>query len=101
MVDEGSKDKPRTASLFQSMSLDTITFDDALHLLSLPRVLGVGEDGEEITARNGRYGPYVQNGKETRSLESEEQLLTITLEEAKALLAQPRRGAAAVRRSRR
>jgi DNA topoisomerase-1 len=90
VVEEGSKDKPHTASLFQSMSLDTITFDEALQLLALPRVLGVGEDGEEITARNGRYGPYVQQGKETRSLESEEQLLTISLEDAKVLLAQPR-----------
>jgi DNA topoisomerase-1 len=89
-LEEGSKEKPRTASLFQSMSLDTITLDDALQLLSLPRLLGVGEDGEEITARNGRYGPYVQHGKETRSLESEDQLLTITIDDAKALLAQPR-----------
>ena len=72
------------------MSLDTITLDEALQLLSLPRVVGVGADGEEVTARNGRYGPYVQKGKETRSLESEEQLLTISLEEAQALLAQPR-----------
>jgi DNA topoisomerase-1 len=72
------------------MSLDTVTLDEALQLLSLPRVLGVGEDGEEITARNGRYGPYVQHGKETRSLESEEQLLTISIDDAKALLAQPR-----------
>ncbi len=90
VVEEGSKDKPHTASLFQSMSLDTVTFDEALRLLSLPRVLGIGEDGEEITARNGRYGPYVQQGKETRSLETEEQLLTISIDDAKALLAQPR-----------
>jgi DNA topoisomerase I len=87
---EGSKDKPPTASLFKSMSLDTITFDEALQLLQLPRVVGVGEDGEEIVARNGRYGPYVQQGKESRSLESEEQLLTIGLEEAKAVLAKPK-----------
>src|SRR3954452_14119364 len=90
VVEEGSKDKPRTASLFQSMSLDTITLDEALKLLSLPRVLGLGEDGEEITARSGRYAPYVQHGKETRSLESEEQLLTISIDDAKVLLAQPR-----------
>jgi DNA topoisomerase I len=89
-LEEGSKEKPKTASLFKSMSLDTVTFEEALQLLALPRVLGVGEDGEEVTARNGRYGPYVQHGKETRSIESEEQLLTISLEEAKALLAQPR-----------
>jgi DNA topoisomerase I len=87
---EGSKDKPPTASLFKSMSLETITFEEALQLLQLPRVIGVGEDGEEIVARNGRYGPYVQQGKESRSLESEEQLLTIGLEEAKAVLAKPK-----------
>jgi DNA topoisomerase-1 len=90
VLDEGSKDKPRTSSLFKSMSLDTIELDDALRLLSLPRVVGVAEDGEEVTARNGRYGPYVQKGKESRSLESEEQLLTIDLEQALAVLAQPK-----------
>ena len=90
VLEEGSKEKPRTASLFKTMTLDTITLDEALQLLALPRVLGVGADGEEVTARNGRYGPYVQRGKETRSIESEEQLLTITLEEAEALLAKPR-----------
>ncbi len=87
---EGSKDKPPTASLFTSMALDTITFEQALQLLQLPRVIGVGDDGEEITARNGRYGPYVQQGKESRSLETEEQLLTIELDEAKAILAKPK-----------
>jgi DNA topoisomerase-1 len=87
---DGSKDKPPTASLFKSMSLDTITLDDAVQLLQLPRVIGVGEDGEEITARNGRYGPYVQQGKESRSLESEEQLLTIDLDAAKTILATPK-----------
>jgi DNA topoisomerase-1 len=90
VLDEDSKEKPRTASLFKSMSLDTITLDDAFRLLSLPRVIGVGDDGEEIVARNGRYGPYIQQGKESRSLESEEQLLTLTLDEAKAILAQPK-----------
>jgi len=90
VLEEGSKEKPRTASLFKSMSLDTIGLDDALRLLSLPRVVGVAEDGEEVTARNGRYGPYVQKGKESRSLEGEEQLLTISLEEALTVLAQPR-----------
>jgi DNA topoisomerase I len=90
VLDEASKQKPRTASLFSSMSLDTITLEEALELLSLPRVLGAGADGEEVTARNGRYGPYVQRGKETRSLASEDQLLTITFDEAEVLLAQPR-----------
>jgi DNA topoisomerase I len=87
---EGSKEKPRTASLFKTMSLDTVTLDDALRLLQLPRVVGIAEDGEEVTARNGRYGSYVQKGKESRSLESEEQLFTIDLPGALALLAQPR-----------
>lgn len=100
VLEEGSKEKPRTASLFQSMSLDTITLDDALKLLTIPRVLGADSaDGEEVVARNGRYGPYVQKGKESRSLESEDQLLEITLEQALELLSKPkerrRRGAAA------
>ena len=74
ILPEESKAKPRTASLFQSMSLDTVTIDDALKLLTLPRILGA-VDGEEIVASNGRYGPYVKKGAETRSIESEEQLL--------------------------
>ncbi|WP_425549620.1 type I DNA topoisomerase [Actinomadura keratinilytica] len=81
--------KPRTASLFRSMSLDTITLEDALRLLSLPRV--VGElDGETVTAQNGRYGPYLRKGSESRSLGSEEELFTVTLEQAKELFAQPK-----------
>jgi DNA topoisomerase-1 len=88
-LEEGSKEKPRTASLFKAMSLDTITLDEALQLLSLPRVVGES-DGEEVTARNGRYGPYVQKGKESRSLETEEQLFSISLDDALALLATPR-----------
>ena len=90
VLPEDSKEKPRTASLFKTMSLDTISLDDAVRLLEIPRVVGVGEDGEEVVARNGRYGPYVQKGKESRSLESEEQLFTIDLPGALALLAQPR-----------
>ena len=80
----------RTASLFSSMSLDTVTVEDALRLLQLPRPLGTAPDGEEVTAQNGRYGPYVKKGKESRSLDSEEQLFTVTLDEALALLAQPK-----------
>ena len=88
--------KGRTASLFKSMSLDTVTLDDALKLLTLPRVVGVAEDGEEITAQNGRYGPYLKKGTDSRSLTSEDQLLTITLEEALRIYAQPKaRGRAA------
>jgi len=86
--------KPRTASLFASMDLDSLTLDDARRLLTLPRVLGTapGADGpaEEVRAQNGRYGPYVSRGKESRSVPAEEQLLTITLDEALALLAQPK-----------
>jgi len=98
IVPEGVKEKPRTASLFRSQSLETVTLEDALRLLSLPRVLGADPaDGAEVTAQNGRYGPYVQKGSETRSLETEEQIFSITLDEALALLAQPkaRRGRAA------
>ncbi len=86
---EGSKDKPPTGSLFASMDLETITLEQALTLLTLPRVLGE-VDGEPVTAQNGRYGPYVSRGKESRSVESEEALLTISLEEALHLLAQPK-----------
>jgi DNA topoisomerase-1 len=88
-------EKPRTASLFASMDAATVTLDDALRLLSLPRVVGADPaDGEEIVATNGRYGPFIKRGSETRSLESEEQLFTLTVEEALALLAQPKRGRA-------
>ncbi|MFL6127528.1 MAG: type I DNA topoisomerase [Mycobacteriales bacterium] len=80
----------RTSSLFASMSPETIRLDEAVRLLTLPRVLGTGSDGEEITAQNGRYGPYIKQGKESRSLDSEEQLFTVSLEEALALLAQPK-----------
>jgi DNA topoisomerase-1 len=98
-LDEGSEEKPRTASLLQSMSPETVTLEDAVRLLELPRVVGVDpSDSEEVVAMNGRYGPFIRKGEETRSLESEEQLFTITLEQALAVLAQPKtrraRGAA-------
>ncbi|OPG02414.1 DNA topoisomerase I [Microbispora sp. GKU 823] len=81
--------KPRTSSLFKTMSLDTITLEQALKLLQLPRV--VGEiDGEEVTAQNGKFGPYIKKGTDSRSLASEEDLLTITIEQAKELFAQPK-----------
>jgi DNA topoisomerase I len=98
VLDDGAEQKPRTASLFASMSPESVTLEDALRLLSLPRV--VGEiDGEEVTAQNGRYGPYIKKGSESRSLENEEQLFDVTIEQAQALLAEPprrrgRRGAA-------
>ena len=90
--------KPRTASLLSSMSLSTVTLDDALRLLSLPRVVGTDPaDGVEILAQNGRYGPYLTKDKDSRSLGSEEEIFTVTLEQALALFAQPKqrgRGAA-------
>ncbi|GAB3400339.1 type I DNA topoisomerase [Flindersiella endophytica] len=83
--------KPRTASLFKDMSLDTVTLEDALRLLSLPRTLGKDPDGgEEITAQNGRYGPYVKKGTDSRSLTAEEELFTVTLEQALELFKQPK-----------
>ncbi|MFF0744240.1 type I DNA topoisomerase [Streptomyces sp. NPDC004111] len=90
--------KPRTASLFKSMSLDTVTLADALKLMSLPRVVGTDAEGVEITAQNGRYGPYLKKGTDSRSLETEDQLFSITVEEALAIYAQPKqRGRAAAK----
>lgn len=90
--------KPRTASLFKTMSLDTVTLEDALRLMSLPRVVGTDAEGQEITAQNGRYGPYLKKGTDSRSLQAEEQLFTITLDEALAIYAQPKqRGRAAAK----
>ncbi|MBC9714687.1 type I DNA topoisomerase [Streptomyces sp. TRM66268-LWL] len=90
--------KPRTASLFKTMSLDTVTLDDALALMSLPRIVGTDAEGVEITAQNGRYGPYLKKGTDSRSLENEEQLFSITLDEALAIYAQPKvRGRAAAK----
>jgi DNA topoisomerase-1 len=88
---EGADEKPRTASLLSSMSPETVTLDDAVRILSLPRLVGVDPaDGEEIVAMNGRFGPFIKKGSETRSLDSEEQLFMITAEQAHALLAQPK-----------
>jgi DNA topoisomerase-1 len=81
--------KPRSSSLLKSMSLDSVTLDDAVRLLSLPRTLGE-LDGETVTVQNGRYGPYAKKGSDSRSLESEDQLFTLTLAEAKELFAQPK-----------
>ena len=82
-------DGEKSASLFKTMSLDTITLDDAELLLTLPRTVGRLED-EDVTAQNGRYGPYLKKGTDSRSIESEEKLLTITLDEAAAIFAQPK-----------
>jgi DNA topoisomerase I len=84
-------DKPKMTGLFKTMTLERITMRDAEELLSLPRELGTDpSDGQPIVANNGRYGPYVQKGKDFRSLENEEQLLTVTLEDALRILAQPK-----------
>lgn len=92
--------KPRTGSLFRSMSVETIDLETALQLLSLPRVVGVDpESGDEITAQNGRYGPYLKKGADSRSLESESQIFDVTLEQALAIYAQPKYGAGARRAS--
>ena len=94
------KAKPRTGSLFKDMSVETVTLDQAVQLLSLPRVVGADPDsGEEITAQNGRYGPYLKKGTDSRSLTTEDQLFTVTLDEALEIYRQPkqrgRRAAAA------
>ncbi|OBB22523.1 DNA topoisomerase I [Mycolicibacterium peregrinum] len=84
--------KPRTGSLLRTMDLETVTLDDALKLLSLPRVVGVDpSNNEEITAQNGRYGPYLKRGTDSRSLATEEQMFTITLDEALKIYAEPKR----------
>ncbi|MFV0407698.1 MAG: type I DNA topoisomerase [Propioniciclava sp.] len=82
--------KPRTGSLFSDMTLDGVTLADALRLLSLPRVVGADADGTEITAQNGRYGPYLKKGSDSRSLGSEPELFTVTLEQAEVLFAAPK-----------
>ena len=83
--------KPRTGSLFKSMDVETVTLEDALKLLSLPRVVGKDpESGDEITAQNGRYGPYLKKGTDSRSLTTEDQLFSITVEEALKIYAEPK-----------
>ena len=89
ILPEGAKDKPRTASLLKTMTPDTVTLEDAIRLLSLPRTLGE-IDGEPVTVQNGRYGPYVKRGAESRSLATEEDMFTVTFEQATELLAQPK-----------
>ena len=88
--------KPRTGSLFKDMSVDTVTLDQALDLMRLPRVVGTDPDGVVITAQNGRYGPYLKRGTDSRSLTTEPEIFTVTLDEALAIYAQPKvRGRAA------
>ena len=84
-------DKPKFASLFKTMALETVTLQEALQLLSLPRTVGADPvDGLEITVQNGRYGPFVRKGSDSRSLAGEDQLLTVTLEECLQVLSQPK-----------
>jgi DNA topoisomerase-1 len=90
-AEEGGKEKPKRASLLKTMSLDELSLDNALKLLSLPRTVGTDPDGIDIVALNGRYGPYLQRGTDRRSLENEEQLFTLTVDEALKLLAEPPR----------
>ena len=93
------KAKPRTGSLFKDMTVETVTLEQGVQLLTLPRVVGIDPDGGEITAQNGRYGPYLKKGTDSRSLTSEDQLFTVTLDEALEIYRQPkqrgRRAAAA------
>ncbi|MEV0894491.1 type I DNA topoisomerase [Promicromonospora sp. MEB111] len=85
--------KPRTASLLKTQALDSVTLEDALQLMSLPRVVGTDpESGDEITAQNGRYGPYLKKGTDSRTLPSEEAMFTVTLDEALEIYKQPKRG---------
>ncbi len=90
-IDDGSKEKPPRASLFEAMTPESVTLDEAVALLSLPRVVGVDAEGNEVTAQNGRYGPYLKKGTDSRSLDTEEQIFTLTMEEAEAIFAQPKR----------
>ena len=106
VVPEGAKKKrkkadapkPKTASLLSTMTLDTITYEDALRLLSLPRVIGTdSQTGEDITVQNGRYGPYLKRGADSRTLESEDQLFSLTMDQAVEIYSKPkerRRGVA-------
>jgi DNA topoisomerase I len=93
LIDEGNP-KPKTASLFKSMNVATLTLEEAVKLLSLPRVVGVDpETSQEITAQNGKYGPYLKRGADSRSLESEEQIFGLSLEQAIEIYKQPKYGA--------
>jgi len=89
--------KPRTSSLFKSMDPATLTFEQAVDLLRIPRVVGTDPDGAEIVAHNGKFGPYLKRGTDSRSLLTEDQLLTVTVDEALALFAQPKTRAATPR----
>ncbi len=90
IIDEGEP-KPKTASLFKSMSPETVTYEEALKLLALPREVGVDPETQTmITAQNGKFGPYLKRGADSRSLDTEEQILEITLEQALEIYKQPK-----------
>jgi len=90
--EKGSKEKPKTASILKSMDPDTMKLEDGLKVLGLPREVGESPEGETILATNGRYGPYLIKGKDNRSLETEDQIFSITVDEAMKIFAQPKRG---------
>ncbi|MEY4985970.1 MAG: hypothetical protein RLZZ359_856 [Actinomycetota bacterium] len=93
MIDDPKAAKPKTASLFKTMSPETLTFEDSIKLLSLPRVIGVDpESNVEITAQNGKFGPYLMKGKDSRSLQSEDQIFDLDLAGALEIFAQPKYG---------
>jgi DNA topoisomerase I len=84
-------EKPKMVSLFKDMTIETTTFEDAERLLSLPRTVGFDPaDGEIITAQNGRYGPYINKGKDSRTLETEAEIFSVSIDQALAKLAEPR-----------
>ncbi len=85
-----AKVRPRSGSLFKTMSVETVTLEEALRLLNLPRVLGTDAEGVEITVQNGRFGPYLKKGSDSRSIGSEEEIFTITLEQALEIYSQPK-----------
>jgi DNA topoisomerase-1 len=90
-MEEGSKEKPKRGSLLEGMTPNTVMLEDALQILSLPRVVGSDPEGNEIIALNGRYGPYLKKGTDSRSLETEGHLFSVTVEQAEVLFAQPKR----------
>ncbi len=85
-----AKVRPRSGSLFKTMSVETVTLEEALKLLNLPRVLGADAEGVEITVQNGRFGPYLKKGSDSRSIGSEEEIFTITLAQALEIYSQPK-----------
>jgi DNA topoisomerase-1 len=90
-MEDGSKEKPKRASLLSDQEIDTVNLDQALAVLALPRVVGVTPDGVEVTVQNGRYGPYLKKGTDSRSLETEAEMFSITMPQAEVIFAQPKK----------